>query len=129
MSKAISSIGFLCLGIGLCAIALAIYSQSSAFQVQDDAYMYSRYAQSLLRGDGMAWNPGGEPTYGATSLFYVPWVAAVSACLPGDPGRAIVDERQECRFQSVRPLEQDHLEGVSNRTGRAGRARSSSATR
>ncbi len=90
MSKAISSIGFLCLGIGLCAIALAIYSQSSAFQVQDDAYMYSRYAQSLLRGDGMAWNPGGEPTYGATSLFYVPWVAAVSACLPGDPGRAIV---------------------------------------
>lgn len=32
----------------------------------DDAYIFQRYARNLLNGHGLAWNPGGEPTYGMT---------------------------------------------------------------
>ena len=76
--------------LALAALALAILSQASVFHVQDDAYMYARYAHNLSAGDGLAWDPGGEPTYGATSLFYVPWVAFIARILPDDPGRTIV---------------------------------------
>lgn len=37
----------------------------------DDSYMYARYAQHLLAGDGMASNPGGEQTYGTSSVPYL----------------------------------------------------------
>ncbi|HUR26653.1 MAG TPA: hypothetical protein VM509_00585 [Planctomycetota bacterium] len=69
---------------------LAIVSQASAFHVQDDSYMYARYAHNLVSGHGLAWDPGGEPTYGATALFFVPWVAAIGALFPGSPARIVV---------------------------------------
>lgn len=43
----------------------------------DDAYMFSRYADHLLTGLGMAWNPDGVQTYGCTSLAYALWVALI----------------------------------------------------
>ncbi|HTF87934.1 MAG TPA: hypothetical protein VK843_05960, partial [Planctomycetota bacterium] len=81
---------FLPVALGVAALAIAILSQASVFHVQDDAYMYARYAANLRHGDGFAWNPGGEPTWGATALLYVPWVAAISTFLGDDPGRIIV---------------------------------------
>lgn len=46
----------------------------------DDAYMFSRYADHLLGGLGMAWNPGGPQTYGCTSLLYAMWIAVLRLC-------------------------------------------------
>lgn len=37
----------------------------------DDSYMFIRYAKHILAGDGPAWNPGGEATYGITSLLHL----------------------------------------------------------
>ena len=37
----------------------------------DDAYMFLRYADNVLKGHGIAWNPDGVQTYGATSLLYL----------------------------------------------------------
>lgn len=37
----------------------------------DDAYMFLRYADNVLNGHGIAWNPDGVQTYGATSLLYL----------------------------------------------------------
>ena len=43
----------------------------------DDAYMFCRYADHLLRGWGLAWNPDGVQTYGCTSLLYTFWIAGL----------------------------------------------------
>lgn len=45
----------------------------------DDAYMFCRYADHLLAGMGMCWNPNGPATYGCTSLLYTFWVTLVRA--------------------------------------------------
>lgn len=59
-------------------------------QVLDDAYMYIRYADHILGGQGVRWNVGGPPTFGATSLGYLAWVTVVRALTPGDPFRTIM---------------------------------------
>jgi hypothetical protein len=43
----------------------------------DDAYAFCRYADHLLSGWGLSWNPGGPQTYGCTSLLYALWIAAL----------------------------------------------------
>lgn len=80
----------LALALCLAGLIVATASQASVFHVQDDAYMYARYAHNLLSGQGLAWDPGGEPTYGATALLYVPWVALLELAWPGQPGWTIV---------------------------------------
>ena len=47
----------------------------------DDAYAFCRYAEHLLAGEGLAWNPGYPPTYGCTSLLYVFWIVALKVAL------------------------------------------------
>ena len=48
----------------------------------DDAYMYLRYADHLLAGQGMTWNPSEGPVYGVTSLLHLAVVVLVKAVLP-----------------------------------------------
>jgi hypothetical protein len=76
---------------------LAITAQAARYveinAIWDDAYIFQRYAAQLADGHGVRWQPGGEPTYGLTSLAYLipafiaqklapdPAVAAVGACL------------------------------------------------
>ena len=58
----------------LCAIivtSLALASRFHGFRIFDDAYMFLRYADHILAGEGMVWNIGEGPVYGATSLAYV----------------------------------------------------------
>ena len=49
----------------------------------DDAYMFIRYANNLLAGYGHAWNPGGEQTFGSTSLTHLGVVTLLRACFGG----------------------------------------------
>jgi hypothetical protein len=53
---------------------LIVKSKPSTF---DDAYMFLRYANNFLDGHGIAWNPDGVQTYGATSLLYLALVIIV----------------------------------------------------
>ena len=70
-------------GLATLAVALATLAWASAFHVQDDAYMFVRYADRFLAEGTFAWNPGGAPTYGATSLGYLFFVTAFRAAIPG----------------------------------------------
>jgi len=48
----------------------------------DDAYMVLRYADHLIAGQGMAWNPGEGSVYGTTSLLHLAGVVLVKAVFP-----------------------------------------------
>jgi hypothetical protein len=54
----------------------------------DDAFMFYRYALNLRRGFGLAWNAGGGPTYGLTSVPWVLFVLPMTA-LPLSPSHAL----------------------------------------
>ena len=58
--------------LGCCGVvALNVLWHFSAFYAWDDAYMFTRYADNLLATGKATWNPGGEPTYGLTSVLYL----------------------------------------------------------
>ena len=48
----------------------------------DDAYMYLRYANHMLAGQGMAWNPGEGSVYGVTSLLHLTMVVLAQSVFP-----------------------------------------------
>ena len=56
-----------CVGI----LAWGIASRFSIPFVWDDAYFFARYADHWLTDGKIAWDPGGEPTYGPTSLLFL----------------------------------------------------------
>ncbi len=55
----------------LAAIALQVFNSFEIGALWDDAYIFQRYAQHLTAGHGLAWHPGGEPSYGLTALLYI----------------------------------------------------------
>jgi len=66
---------FFCLAmlVGLATIGFYAFNQFELPRIWDDGYIFQRYAQQLLAGAGLAWNPGSEPSYGLTSpLFVIP---------------------------------------------------------
>jgi hypothetical protein len=48
----------------------------------DDAYMYLRYADHLLAGQGISWNAGEASVYGVTSLLHLAVVTLVKIVFP-----------------------------------------------
>jgi hypothetical protein len=48
----------------------------------DDAYMYLRYADHLLAGQGISWNAGEASIYGVTSLLHLAAVSLVKIVFP-----------------------------------------------
>lgn len=63
----------LVLALGYSLYALLI-SASDGTRVMDDAYMFARYAENMLAGEGLAWNPG-ERAFGCTSVAYALFIA------------------------------------------------------
>ncbi len=47
------------------------YIKNAPLTEVDDAYMFVRYANNVLEGNGIAWNQDGIQTYGATSILYL----------------------------------------------------------
>ncbi|MDI1447583.1 hypothetical protein [Polyangium sp. 6x1] len=56
-----------CIGV----IALKVIARFDIRTLWDDAYIFQRYAHNLLHDGRIAWNPGGAPTYGLTSLAFL----------------------------------------------------------
>lgn len=70
-------------------LGLALLSRFHGFNIYDDAYMFVRYADHLLAGEGMVWNVGEGPVYGATSLAYVLAVIPFRLIFPDNAAAAI----------------------------------------
>lgn len=64
--------------------------------VVDDAYIFERYASNLTAFGDIAWNAGGPPTYGPTSLLYVPTMAAMHRLLRSGPMLAVAATSMIC---------------------------------
>ena len=66
-------------------IGLGILSQFSASNIWDDAYMFVRYADNILAHKRLSWNPGGEATYGLTSILFLVVVLPLRLLIPNNP--------------------------------------------
>lgn len=84
----------LIIGITLIILLFAFYLwfiSTNLTTTFDDAYMFMRYADNMLAGRGVSWNPDGIQTYGATSLLYLfVIVAARGLFLWADGGTVLV---------------------------------------
>jgi len=69
----------LTLGLAVSTIVLKLVARFNGASLLDDAFMYQRYAYNILKGHGIAWNPGGEPTYGLTSPLFLAIAVPVRA--------------------------------------------------
>jgi len=67
--------------VGLVTVRLVTLANAPATDF-DDAYMYLRYANHLLAGQGMAWNLGEGSVYGVTSLLHLAVVVMVKCVFP-----------------------------------------------
>lgn len=76
-------------GLSLLSIALAfayyLLGNAPFWGVWEDSFMLARYADHLIHGSGLIWNPGGPPTYGLTSVFYAGPEALVQSLWPNHP--------------------------------------------
>ncbi|MFM2377150.1 MAG: hypothetical protein RLZZ165_2247 [Bacteroidota bacterium] len=70
-------------------LSLALLSKFHGFKIYDDAYMFVRYADHLVAGQGMVWNPGEGKVYGATSLAYVVALIPFRMAFPDNPAAAL----------------------------------------
>ena len=52
-------------------LAIYIVTLTSQGLHADDAWMFVRYADHLLQDGVLSWNPGGDPTFGITSLAHL----------------------------------------------------------
>ena len=64
------------------AIPIAIFLMFAAYYeyrigkfVIDDAYIFFRYAENLVNGYGLTWNPNGEMVEGYTSFLWTIWLS------------------------------------------------------
>lgn len=69
--------GAICCALPCLVLAMAVATQWSARYALDDSLMFLRYADHVLLGEGLVWNPGDDPIYGPTSLAFVVVVAMV----------------------------------------------------
>lgn len=70
---------------GVATLVLAVAAALDNNRIDDDAYMFVRYARNLASTGRLVWNPGGPATYGVTSIAYVGFVLLVNTLLHVDP--------------------------------------------
>ena len=71
-------------------VAVAVLERLSNADVKiwDDAYMFIRYADHILSNGHVLWNIEASPTYGSTSLLYLPIVSGMRLIFPDNPALA-----------------------------------------
>lgn len=83
MDQAFRLVYGLAIAVLLALFAISIAGLLDATVVWDDSYMFVRYADHFLAGQGVSWNPGEGPVYGLTSLGYFLVIVVFRALLPG----------------------------------------------
>jgi hypothetical protein len=82
---------FLIVGfLGTTTLGVVVASRAFGLMVEDDAFMFVRYAYNILEHGRVSWNPGGPATYGPTSLLYLVIVVPVRALLGEAPASVAV---------------------------------------
>jgi hypothetical protein len=71
-------------------LALVVLSTLDQNRIDDDAYMFVRYARNILAHGVVAWNPNEAPVYGVTSLAYLAAVTALQVLIRADPAVVLV---------------------------------------
>ena len=74
----------------IAALVIAWSAVRGHNRIDDDAYMFVRYARNLSADGVLAWNPSGPPVYGLTSLAHFAVVAVVNTVLRADPAIVLV---------------------------------------
>jgi len=83
MERAFRLVYILAIVAFLALLGISIGGLWDANVVWDDSYMFVRYADHFLAGQGISWNPGEGPVYGLTSLGYFLVIVLFRALLPG----------------------------------------------
>jgi len=55
----------------LCISAFLAFGLWNSNLIEDDAFIFFRYVDNFLAGDGLTWNPGGEKVEGYSSFLWV----------------------------------------------------------
>ena len=71
-------------------VAVAVVGRLHGLMVEDDAFIFVRYARNILVHGATSWNPQGPPTYGITSPLYLLIVVLARACVGDAPATAAV---------------------------------------
>lgn len=82
-----------CLGLGLLAgatLGAAVVAHLHGLMIEDDAFVFVRYADNLLAHHTVAWNPGGPASYGTTSLLHLLLVVMVRVLVGARPATVAV---------------------------------------
>ena len=77
------------LGLCLAIFALGVLGQFSSMTLQDDSFMFYRYAYRLAVEHRLSWNPQGEPTYGLTAMGYLAAVLPIFLLFPSQPALTV----------------------------------------
>jgi hypothetical protein len=68
----------------LCAAIYLAFGLWNSNLIEDDAFIFFRYVDNFLHGDGLTWNPGGEKVEGYSSFLWV-LVLAIPRAFGFDP--------------------------------------------
>lgn len=71
-------------------LVIAVAAVLDQQRIDDDAYMFVRYARNMAASGRLAWNPGGPPVYGLTSLGYFAVVFLLHVTARVDPAFVLI---------------------------------------
>jgi hypothetical protein len=74
----------------LLVILFRIVWHFSGRSILDDAFMFVRYADHVIRHGTLSWNYPGPPTFGLTAVAYVGIVILMRLFFPDSPGAVVV---------------------------------------
>jgi hypothetical protein len=77
-------------------VAAKVLSRFNAASIQDDAYMFTRYADNILLTGVPSFNPGGEAAFGLTSPAFLAVVLPVRAVLHQNPALTMLCSSALC---------------------------------
>lgn len=82
----------------LIVFLLSLLSKFTLTSIFDDAYMFIRYADNLIKSGSIAWNQSGETTYGPSSLLFLIVITFFRFLLPNNPSLTVVLSSFSCGF-------------------------------
>lgn len=77
-------------------LVLVVAAALDRNRLDDDAYMFVRYARNVLAHGAVAWNPGEPPVYGLTSLAMLALVTFFEMTLRADAAFVLVTSTLVC---------------------------------
>lgn len=79
-------------------LIFGVLSRFSIFNIWDDAFMFVRYADNLMKYGKLSWNPGMEPSYGLTSILYLIVITPIRILTSNNPALTAMLSSMLCGF-------------------------------